>query len=610
MPSRNITLIVRAMGATQAARQLNTVSNSLGNVGVKGRGATRSINSVSGALGAFNRTAQTVTVRAATGVAAVGVAAAVTGVKFNAMMERQTTAFEGFLGSASAARGYVQDLYTLAAKTPFQFEDVLKGTRTLAAYGMEAQEAKGLFEDMANAIAATGGGQDEIRRATIGLGQMQATGIVHAQDLNQLIQAGIISMPHLAERMGTTNKKFRDEMKKGNVQADDFFKAMREGWRNDPMYQGAAAKQADTFYGQLEKLRDFSKQTMGIITEPLFLSLRNKVLPAAADLTQELNKIWRRPELKFEDKLRISWRALRTKVEPLLDDLSGWWRSNHVGSMMSRGFEAALTNAGNAIPGVAATLATSFWDAFWSMGTKGKTVTALFILTKLGMTTKVLGAAGSLLWGLLWGGKSKGGTMKGAVMNVTAGVVNVNQGIPGRGVPGGKAGKTGILRRALPWAAGAAASNPLSAIAAAGAIPAGLAGWQTVHAIRTGQNHPGASRAATGTWVDAQGFPTSGPGPGHIWMPAGGLRNPEAGHRRQNTGSMQGVLGHLQGGGYVNRSGVYEVGERGRERVYLPQGSTVTPNQEPVHITSNLVVDGKVLATAVNRAVLKKASTR
>src|SRR5262245_66658766 len=81
--------------------------------------------------------------RGAIAVGALGAAAVATGIKFNASMETQVTAFRGFLGSAEKTDRYVRSLYDLAAKTPFEFEDVLSGTRTLMAYGLAADEAKG-----------------------------------------------------------------------------------------------------------------------------------------------------------------------------------------------------------------------------------------------------------------------------------------------------------------------------------------------------------------------------------------------------------------------------------------------------------------------------------
>src|SRR5262245_52133904 len=111
MPSRTVTIVIRQLGATNAARQLRSVGTALGGVDRRGRGASRSVRGVGDAAARTADQAKYMTARLVGGLAAVGAASAVTGIKFNAMMERQVVAFQGFLGSAEAAKSYVDSLY-------------------------------------------------------------------------------------------------------------------------------------------------------------------------------------------------------------------------------------------------------------------------------------------------------------------------------------------------------------------------------------------------------------------------------------------------------------------------------------------------------------------
>jgi hypothetical protein len=65
-------------------------------------------------------------------------------------------------------------------------------------------------------------------------------------------------------------------------------------------------------------------------------------------------------------------------------------------------------------------------------------------------------------------------------------------------------------------------------------------------------------------------------------------------------------------GGLIGRSGPYTVGERGTERVFLPQGAYVEPHggggEAIVH--ANLYVDGEKMAGSVTRAALRKKARR
>ena len=295
MPSQDLVFRIKAVGTQQFARQMEEDAAAVGHLESK----TKQANTAMRALGRTSTRASsgmrgfnTLAKRTAITLGGLGVGAVVVGLKFDAMLEQQRTAFTGFLGSTSAATKYLNQLYKLAAKTPFEFQDVLKGSRNLMAYGMSAKTAYGTLKDLGNAIAATGGGADEIGRTTTALGQIQAAGVLHAQDLNQLIQAGVVSLPKLSAAMGSNTKKFRSDMAAGRITSGKFFKALRTGWEHDPMYKGAATKQAKTFLGQLSTLHDYAVQTLGVITLPLFNALERDVLPKLTVLTQRLSAIW------------------------------------------------------------------------------------------------------------------------------------------------------------------------------------------------------------------------------------------------------------------------------------------------------------------------------
>jgi len=74
--------------------------------------------------------------------------------------------------------------------------------------------------------------------------------------------------------------------------------------------------------------------------------------------------------------------------------------------------------------------------------------------------------------------------------------------------------------------------------------------------------------------------------------------------------SAQKPAGHRAQGGPITQTGVYDVGELGRERVYLPQGAYVQPHHQlgggviENHVT--LQVDGVTLAKIVSREVIKQ----
>ena len=75
--------------------------------------------------------------------------------------------------------------------------------------------------------------------------------------------------------------------------------------------------------------------------------------------------------------------------------------------------------------------------------------------------------------------------------------------------------------------------------------------------------------------------------------------------------SVGGFLG-LQQGGIVTGSGMFTVGEAGKENVYLPTGTAVTPSGTggDIVVHNYLVVDGQIMAQAVSRAASRQLAVR
>ena len=62
------------------------------------------------------------------------------GVAYNAQMEQYQTSFETMLGSADKASKHVAGLKKMAAKTPFEMEDLAQASQTLMSFGDEAKD--------------------------------------------------------------------------------------------------------------------------------------------------------------------------------------------------------------------------------------------------------------------------------------------------------------------------------------------------------------------------------------------------------------------------------------------------------------------------------------
>jgi tape measure domain-containing protein len=227
---------------------------------------------------------------AASGLGVLTVATGVFGLKFNATMEQNKVAFTNFLGSGRRAERFLNRLYSLAARTPFEFPELVNASVKLLGFGMTAKQTYGWMRTLGDAVAGVGGGAEEIQRATLALGQMQAKGKVSMEELNQLTEARLPAIKILTDELGLTRKELSNIGAEG-ISAAKALPALQRGL--DKMFGGMARKQSRTFTGQLSTMRDQARQVAGALTEPLFNILRSDIFPRINAKLAEVTK-WAR----------------------------------------------------------------------------------------------------------------------------------------------------------------------------------------------------------------------------------------------------------------------------------------------------------------------------
>lgn len=260
----NLDILIKAID--QASGPINGVKNALGglnstatNTVNKGLGQLRS--ALGGALvgGAM-----------AGGAALGGLAAAVgvTGVNFNDLKQQADIAFTTMLGSGEKAKAFLDDLQDFAAKTPFEFPDLLSASQRLLAMGFAAEDVKPTLTAIGDAVAGLGGGSAEVDRVTTALGQMNAKGKASAEEIMQLTEAGIPAWQMLADAIGVDVATAMDQVSKGTVSADVAIAAIVDGMNT--RFGGMMEKQSATWGGLTSTLMDTFTQVSGTITGPVF----------------------------------------------------------------------------------------------------------------------------------------------------------------------------------------------------------------------------------------------------------------------------------------------------------------------------------------------------
>lgn len=167
--------------------------------------------------------------------------------------------------AAEAFAGIKED----AEKTPFGVDGLFKGNMALVSAGESAKVARENVLGLANAIAATGGGDDELQRMVFNLQQIKNTGIATGADIKQFGYAGINIYGALAASTGKTTEQVK-EMK---FTYEEVTKALNMAGKEGGIFEGAMANAMNTTKGKFSNLKD----SITFLEEKIFNSFKGTI---------------------------------------------------------------------------------------------------------------------------------------------------------------------------------------------------------------------------------------------------------------------------------------------------------------------------------------------
>ena len=187
------------------------------------------------------------------------------GIEYNAQIEKYTTGFTNMLGSAEAAQQVMSQIQEDAAKTPFDVESLTKANQYLISAGENAGYARKTIMALGDAVAATGGGSDELNRMAQNLQQIANTGKATAVDIKQFAYAGINVYGILADYTG----KSTAEVQKMTISYDLLTQALQAASEEGGRYYNSMDTQSQTMNGRVSTLKDNVSQLAGLLTGDL-----------------------------------------------------------------------------------------------------------------------------------------------------------------------------------------------------------------------------------------------------------------------------------------------------------------------------------------------------
>lgn len=211
--------------------------------------------------------------------------------------EQAKVGLKTFLGEKGANDAYA-NIKKDAAVTPFDTSSLLASNRALISAGLSAKAARQDTLNLANAVAAVGGGNDVLARMSANMQQIKTVGKATAMDIRQFGMTGINIYQLLADVTG----KNIDQVKEMDVSYSLLSKALQRAGEKGGMYFGAMENQSKTIGGKWSTFMDNLKNTaadIGTALQPLFhwfLDLGisdnfSKIMPIIQPVIDVINQI-------------------------------------------------------------------------------------------------------------------------------------------------------------------------------------------------------------------------------------------------------------------------------------------------------------------------------
>jgi tape measure domain-containing protein len=269
--AQNIEILIRAVDrATPAIRSTETALRGLGKT-----------SSFVGETLKFFAQAQVFGGLMALQAGLVGSVAA--GVKFNSSMELARMRWTELTGSASQGEGMVQMILRVAKETSFTTDQINNYATMLAGAGVKSKDLEGKLMGLANVTAKYGLTNEQAQAAIRGYTQAIGKGKTSVEELNQMQENGIPIYQILRDELGLTSAEIQGAGKDAKTSAliIDFL--------NNKFLQGTGAIEAygRTFAGRLDKMKDTFTVFAGVLTKPIFDTLKRGM----TDVTNYMDRV-------------------------------------------------------------------------------------------------------------------------------------------------------------------------------------------------------------------------------------------------------------------------------------------------------------------------------
>jgi len=191
-------------------------------------------------------------------------------IKSAADFETLNISFKTFLGSAEQAEKVLADLEQFSIETPFTPEQVQSAGKALLAFGIPVDELKGKLKEIGDISSGTGKDFNEL---AVIYGKARTSGTLYAEDINQLVEAGIPIIEEFSKQLGVPTSEIKKLASEGKISFAQLETAFTNLSSEGGKFFNLSAELANSTAGRVSELEgnfDILKRGIGEGLLPVF----------------------------------------------------------------------------------------------------------------------------------------------------------------------------------------------------------------------------------------------------------------------------------------------------------------------------------------------------
>ncbi|QIK64145.1 tape measure protein [Leucobacter viscericola] len=189
-----------------------------------------------------------------------------TGISYNSLQQNSRAALKVLLGGTEQANAQMSKLDDFARNSPFSKSVFISAQQQLLGFGMEAAKVIPTLDAVQQSVAAMGGSNEQISEVVNILANVQSTGKITAETLNQLGYRGLDAATLIGSSMGKTGNEIRDSITKGTLGGQDALDALVSAM--DTRFKGAADGVKEQWSGAVDRIKAANRDLGAHIAEP------------------------------------------------------------------------------------------------------------------------------------------------------------------------------------------------------------------------------------------------------------------------------------------------------------------------------------------------------